>query len=194
LEYDRISLLSVLVGLLFGLIDRTVSINDNSNLQLSIHPNSGYSTESIEIRCHIIEPSVYDNIYLFVKTDNVKPSGILLMADTTVSECRINENKRKYIQVNFCNASLILINVNHEIINDSLHTIEYACSQGEGNALSSFRILSKKSMDYSTKVNIIYLEEQTARYYDQKSSNSSSILTHTLLLLLFVLTTITEVR
>jgi hypothetical protein len=136
------------------LINRTVSINENSNLELSISPNSGYSTENIQIRCHSIAPSVYDNIYLFVKTDNVKPSGILLMADSTNSECRINENKRKYIQINFCNASLILVTINHEIINDSLHTIEYACNQGDVNVISSFRILSKK---LNGKVNIIFI-------------------------------------
>jgi hypothetical protein len=138
----------ILVGLLFGLIDRTVSINDNTNLHLTIYPDSGYSPENIQIHCHTTQPSIYDNIYLFVKTDNVKPSGILIMADSTNSECRINENKRKYIQVNACNASLILINVNHEIINDSLHTIEYACNQGDVTVYSSFRILSKKSLNY----------------------------------------------
>ena len=172
-------------------------MDENPTPELTIFPRSAYSTDNIQIRCHIPKPSIYDNIYLFVKTDNVKPSGILLMADSTNGECRINENKGKYIQVTACNASLIEITVNHEVINDSLHTIEYACNQGDVSADSSFRILSKK---FKLTESIFYfdwldLEEQTARYYDQKSSNSSATLTHTIfLLLLFALRTITAVR
>jgi hypothetical protein len=66
------------------------------------------------------------------------------MVDDTVNQCRISENKEKYIHVNSCNSSLILIRINHQIINDSHHTIVYACSQGEVVAFSSYRILRKE--------------------------------------------------
>jgi len=161
------------VCLLFNL---TFSINDNSILQLSIYPTSGYSTENIEIRCQILEPSIYDNVYLSVRTDNVKPSGILLMVDNTINHCR--NNKERYFHIHICNSSMISIQINHEVINDSLHTIEYACSQGEVHVFSSYQIL----------------KHRTEHYYDQRSANSSSTLTHTLFLLLFVLTTIGNIR
>jgi hypothetical protein len=66
------------------------------------------------------------------------------MADGVVDQCRINENKEKHIHVHSCNSSLILIHINHQVINDSLDTIDYACSQGEIAVLSSYRILSKE--------------------------------------------------
>jgi hypothetical protein len=132
---------SILVCLLFIFINLTVSINDKSIVQLSVYPNYGFSTENIEVRCQITEPSIYNNIYLSVKTDNVKPSGILLMVDNTINQCRIN--KEKFIHVNICNSTLILIHINHVILNDSLHTIDYQCSQGEVYAVSSYKILSK---------------------------------------------------
>lgn len=67
------------------------------------------------------------------------------MVDDTVNQCRINENKEKYIHVHSCNSSLILIRINHQILNDSLHTIDYACSQGgDISVFKSYRILSKK--------------------------------------------------
>jgi hypothetical protein len=106
-----------------------------------VYPNFGFSTENIELRCQIIEASRYDNVYLIVKTDYVKPSGILLMVDNTANQCRIN--KEKFIHVHICNSSLILIQVNHVLLNDSLHTIDYVCNQGEDNVHTSYRILSK---------------------------------------------------
>jgi hypothetical protein len=132
---------SILVCLLFIFINLTVSINDKSIVQLSVYPNYGFSTENIEVRCQITEPSIYNNIYLSVKTDNVKPSGILLMVDNTINQCRIN--KENFIHVNICNSTLILIHINHVILNDSLHTIDYQCSQGEVYSVSSYKILSK---------------------------------------------------
>ena len=129
---------------LFFLIHCTIALDDTSKLRLTIYPNSGYSVENIEIRCEIFEPSIYENVYLSVRTDNVKPSGILLMADPSGYDCRINENKRKHIHVHICNSSMILINVNHEIINDSLGTIEYACSQGENDVFNSYHITRKR--------------------------------------------------
>jgi hypothetical protein len=131
----------ILVCLLFNFIHITNSIDDNSILQLSVYPHYGFSTENIEIRCQILQASRYDNVYLFVKTDYVKPSGILLMVDNTMNQCRIN--KEKYIHVHTCNSSMILIHVNHVVLNDSLHTIDYACNQGEVNVYSSYRIISK---------------------------------------------------
>jgi hypothetical protein len=74
------------------------------------------------------------------------------MVDDTVNQCRINENKEKYIHVHSCNSSLIHININHQILNDSLHTIDYACSQGEVNVFSSYRILSKKISFISKRI------------------------------------------
>ncbi|CAF2522114.1 unnamed protein product [Rotaria sp. Silwood2] len=130
------------VCFVFICIDRTVSIHDSPILQLSVYPNYGFLPENIEVRCEIIEPSKYDNIYLSVKTDYVKPSGIILMVDNTINRCRTN--KKEYINVNICNSSLILIYINHTILNDTLEKIDYVCSQGGVNALSSYRILSRK--------------------------------------------------
>lgn len=132
-----------LLVVLFFLIHCTSALEDNPKLRLTLYPHSGYSADNIEIRCEIFEPSIYDNVFLSVRTDNVKPSGILLMADPSGYDCRINDNKRKHIQVHICNSSMILINVNHEILNDSLHTIEYACSQGENHVYSTYRIARK---------------------------------------------------
>lgn len=131
------------VVLLFLFINQIHAFEDNSKLRLTIHPQAGYSVENIEIRCEIFEPSVYDNVYLYVKTDNVKPAGILLMADPLGYDCRINDNKRKHIQIHICNSSMILINVNHEIIDDSLRKIEYACNQGDNSVFNSYLITRK---------------------------------------------------
>ncbi|CAF4680795.1 unnamed protein product [Rotaria sp. Silwood1] len=111
------------VYFLFIFIDRTVSIHDSPIIQLSVYPNYGFSPENIEVRCQIIEPSKYDNIYLSVKTDYIKPSGIILMVDNTINRCRTN--KQEYLSVNICNSSLILIYINHTILNDTLEKIDY---------------------------------------------------------------------
>ncbi|CAF1457382.1 unnamed protein product [Adineta steineri] len=159
---------SILVCLLFTLIGLTASIDNDSVIKLNVYPNYGFVAENIEIRCQISAPSDYDHIYLLVKTDNVRPSGILLMVDNTVNQCRIN--KAQFITVHICNSTLILIHINHVVLNDTLHTIQYECNQGEESALSSYQLL----------------KEQPAQYYDMKSTNSSSSLTHTLLLLLLL--------
>lgn len=126
-------------------IHLTIANNDaNSYLQLDVYPNSGYSVENIGIRCEILKPSIYDNVYLSVKSDYVKPSGILIMVDDTVNQCRINEIKEQYIDIHSCNSSLILIHIRHQILNDSVHTINYACSQGDIIVYKSYRILSKR--------------------------------------------------
>ncbi|CAF1196056.1 unnamed protein product [Rotaria sordida] len=177
------SLLLFIFNICFLLIfiDRTVSIRDSPIIQLSVYPSYGFLPENVEIRCQIIDPSVYDNIYLSVKTDYIKPSGIILMVDNTINRCRTN--KEEYINVNICNSSLIHIYINHTILNDTLEKIDYECSQGGVNAISSYQIL----------------KDPTARYYDLNFKNSSSILIHTLFLLLFALlfariTTIEELR
>jgi len=179
------------VCLFFTFIDLIVSTYDRSNdplndipiLQLSVHPNFGYTTENIELRCQITQPSPgYDNIYLTVKTDNVKPSGILLMFAESINQCR--GNKLQYIRIETCSSSLIHIHINHTILNDSLHTIDYACIKDDITAVGSYRIL----------------KNPTVRYYDPKYSNSSSSLTYTLFfiiifsLLIARITTVEDVR
>jgi hypothetical protein len=63
------------------------------------------------------------------------------MVDTTINTCRVD--KIKSIRPKICNSSLILIHINHTILNDTIHTIDYSCSQGEIHAVSSYRIISK---------------------------------------------------
>ncbi|CAF1496440.1 unnamed protein product [Rotaria magnacalcarata] len=172
------SLLSLIFNICFVLmfIARTVTTYDNTIIQLSVYPNHGFSPENIEVRCQITEPSIYNNIYLSVQTDNVKPSGIILMVDHTINRCRTN--KKQYINVKICNSSLILVHINHIILNDTLQRIDYVCSQGEVDAISSYRIL----------------REQVARYSDLSNNknlnNLSSTLEHTFFLLLFSLLTV----
>ncbi|CAF2382462.1 unnamed protein product [Rotaria sp. Silwood2] len=151
------------------------STNESPILQLSVYPNAGASTEKIEVRCEIAQPtsisplssSKFENVFLSVKTDHVKPSGILLMFDDTADGCRRN---RDNIYIDFCNASLILIHISHTILNETLEKIDYECLKGSTAVMSSYRI--KK--------------DQYARYYDP-IYNSSSCLAHTSLLLLFVI-------
>ena len=131
----------------FGL-SKSNSNNDKSLVQLSVYPNAGISTANIEIRCEIISPSSIsplsttkvENIYLYVKTDSVKPSGILLMFDDSSDECQIN---RENVRVDVCNASIIIVHINHTIVNDTLQKIDYSCSKGSTYAFSSYRIISK---------------------------------------------------
>jgi hypothetical protein len=133
------------------LIDLVLSKDDLSKpiLELSVHPNAGMSTENIEVRCQISPPSSisplssskFDNIYLSVKTDNVKPSGILLMFDDSIDRCRPG---RENVQIDFCNATLIIIHINHTILNDTLQKIDYKCWKGTTSAMSSYRIISKE--------------------------------------------------
>ena len=130
---------SLVVCLLWTCIDLTVSTNVDPVVRLHVHPTHGFSTENIEVRCQITTPSIYDNIYLSVRTDNVKPSGILLMVDNTINQCRIN--KEKFVHVTVCNSSLIIVHVNHVVVNDIRDTIDYSCSQGDEQVVSSYRIL-----------------------------------------------------
>ena len=74
------------------------------------------------------------------------------MVDNTINRCRTN--KKKYIDIEICNSSLIFIHMNHTILNDTLQRIDYVCSQGEVDALSSFRILSKKHKYISCEINV----------------------------------------
>lgn len=153
-----------------------------------MNPSSGYTTENIDIHCHIRQPSIYDNVYLSVLTDNVKPSGILIMVDDTMNDCRKIENKEKYFRILTCNSTLIHLNINHEIINDSLHTIEYRCTQGDSNVFNTYRILSKISMTNNCRdLSFFILGRQMAHYYDKKSTSSSRLLTPGFTLLLLIL-------
>jgi hypothetical protein len=133
--------MSLLVCLLWTLIDLTVSTNADPVVRLHVHPTHGFSTDNIEVRCQITTPSVYDNIYLSVRTDNVRPAGILLMVDNMINQCRIN--KEKFLHVTVCNSSLIIVQVNHVVLNNTVHTIDYSCSQGDEQVVSSYRILRK---------------------------------------------------
>ncbi|UJR10641.1 hypothetical protein I4U23_014836 [Adineta vaga] len=157
------------ICLLCTFIKLTVSNNEDPSIQLYVHPEHGFLTENIEVRCQIKTPSIYENIYLSVKTDNVKPSGILLMVDNRVNQCRIN--KEKFIHITVCNSTLIIIHIDHTILNDTLNTIDYSCSQGDDHVVNSYRIL----------------RQQPVQYKDMKSDNSSSTLTQTLSLILFLL-------
>jgi hypothetical protein len=76
-----------------------------------------------------------------VKTDNVKPSGILLMFDDTNDRCEIN--REKHVHIDVCNATLILIRMNHTVLNETLDKIDYSCTKGSAQAISSYRILSE---------------------------------------------------
>jgi len=175
------SLLLVLfnVFLLFTFVDLVLLKSDSSNenpiVQLFVSPNAGISTDNIEVRCEISPPktisplslSKFDNIYLSVKTDSVKPSGILLMFDDSSDGCRIN---RENVQVDVCNASLILVHIKHTVLNETLQKIDYSCSKGVNYAFSSYQII----------------KGQSARYFDA-IYNSSSLLTHKYFLLVFAL-------
>jgi hypothetical protein len=173
-----------------ALIDVVLS-NQNPTLQLTVHPNAGFSTENIEIRCEISQPpsisplssSKFDNIYLAVRTDNVKPSGILLMFDDSNDRCQVN--RQRYVHIDVCNATLILIHLNHTILNDTLQKIDYSCVKGAQHATNSYRIISKYFSKKFYFFIYFYLEDRSARYYDP-TYNSSSSMTHTLFLLLFV--------
>lgn len=72
------------------------------------------------------------------------------MYDNTRHQCLTN--KRESIMVDTCNSSLILIRINHTILNDTLQKIDYVCRQGEVYAISSYRIFSKKLNDFVSEL------------------------------------------
>lgn len=123
----------------------SLSSSDQPVLQLSIYPSHGISAENIEIRC-LIRPSIsnpsapanFENVYLSVKSDNVKPSGILLMVDNYANECRINREKR--FEILICNRTEILIRLNHTILNRTRQTVEYGCNKGDILVRASYRL------------------------------------------------------
>jgi hypothetical protein len=173
--------------------------NENPTVQLSVYPNAGISTDNIEVRCEISPPSIisplsllkFDNIYLSVQTDSVKPSGILLMFDDSIDKCEINKEN---VRVDVCNASLIIIHINHFILNETLQKIDYSCKKGTTYAFSSYRIISK-GIFYLLSYKIFffyYLDNKFARYYDPIYSSSSSLI-HTHFLLVFVVF-LTQIR
>lgn len=125
-----------------------LSKSENPIVKLSVYPNAGISANNIEVRCEIsssskvspLSSSKFDNIYLSVQTDSVKPSGILLMFDDSTDRCRVN---RDNIQLNVCNSSLILVHINHTILNETVQTIDYSCKKGTTYASTSYRLISK---------------------------------------------------
>ena len=125
--------------------------NDQTSLQLSVYPSSGHLTENLQIRCQItpsaqlspLTTSKFENVYLLVRTDNVKPSGIILKFDDTNDRCETNDVKPVHVDV--CNATLILIRMNHTLLNETLEKIDYSCTKGSVRADSSYRILSEFS-------------------------------------------------
>ena len=62
------------------------------------------------------------------------------MFDDSKDECQLN---RENVRIDVCNASLILIHINHTILNETLEKIDYSCSKGTTYAVSSYRIISK---------------------------------------------------
>ncbi|CAF3319954.1 unnamed protein product [Rotaria socialis] len=151
------------------------STNESPIIELSIYPSAGAATERIQVRCEILQStssaplssSQFEPVYLSVKTGLVRPSGILIMFDDITDVCRLN---RPDLNVDVCNASLILFHVTHTVLNETLDKIDYSCIKGSTTAIRSYRI--KK--------------DQSARYYDQ-NDNSSSCLVHSSFLLVFVL-------
>lgn len=131
------------------LLIKNVSGNENPIVQLSVYPNAGISASNIEVRCEISLPptisslssSKFDNVYLSVQTDSVKPSGILLMYEDSTDRCRVN---RDNVQLDVCNSSLILIHINHTILNDTLQKIDYSCKKGSIYAFTQYQLLSMK--------------------------------------------------
>ncbi|CAF1419290.1 unnamed protein product [Adineta steineri] len=172
-----ICLLFTSIAIVLGTSDLSKrAINENPIVELSVYPNAGVSTENIQVRCQITQLSLmksplssskFDNVYLSVKTDTVKPSGIVLMFDDSSDGCRLN---RENIRIDVCNASLILIHINHTILNETLQKIDYSCSKGTTYAYSSYRII----------------KDQSARYYDPTYNSSSTLTANTYFLLLFV--------
>lgn len=142
-----------LVLILFILINLVSSNTDLSTndpvVKLSVSPTSGYSAENIEVRCEISPPlivsslstSKFDNVYLSVKTDNVKPSGIILKFDDSTDRCQIN--KKENVLLDVCNATSIHIRITHSILNETLEKIDYSCSKGTAYSSSSYQLLSK---------------------------------------------------
>lgn len=161
--------------------------NDRPILELSVHPTAGSSTDNIEVRCQISHPlavsplssSKLENVFLAVKTDNVKPSGIFLMFDDSSDRCRIN---RENVRVDVCNASLLLVHINHTILNETLHKIDYSCSKGNTYAYGSYRLMSECLAFICTThgsfefcFHYALTEDQSARYFDPTYSVSAAL-------------------
>ena len=147
---NPLSLVSAcLLSICIQAVHATRSSHESPTLHLSVHPSSGASTENIELNCHIaptssaspLTSSTFDNVYLSVKTDDVKPSGILLMFDDRNDQCE--KNRMRDVHIDVCNATLIRVRLNHTILNETLQKIDYSCSKGSTRAISSYRIIRK---------------------------------------------------
>lgn len=121
----------------------------NSTIVLSVNPSSGVKTENIEIQCQLPSSEAessssltkVENVYLIVETNEVKPSGILLMFNDLREKCE--ENRRGYFQVDVCNSKLISIRINQTVLNETIDKIEYSCTKGNRKSTSSYKIISK---------------------------------------------------
>lgn len=162
----------------------------SSAIDLSISPRSGAVPENIVIRCEIppVSPSnlnKLENVYLSVKTDDVKPSGIVLMFDDGQDRCEKMPNK--IVQIDVCNSTLILVRMSHTVLNQTVEKIEYSCSKGLAQAIRSYRINSKRrSSPCSRRCSALIdlsLEDQLARYIDPMDNHAVK---HTSTLLVFV--------
>ena len=172
-----------------------VSQSDSASpiVELSVIPNAGYSTDNLEVRCEITPPSSisplasskFDNIYLSVKTDSVRPSGILLQFDDSTDRCQGIPEKKFHIDV--CNATLIQIHISHTIVNETLEKIDYVCSKGSTYVSSSYRILSKQRISPINLFIFSFSEDRSARFYDPTSNSCSSLCPSLLIFLLIFL-------
>lgn len=144
-------------------MDSTVLSNSDSPIQLFVNPNAGYSTDNIEVQCQLtpsslispLSASKFDNIYLSVKTDSVRPSGILLQFDDSTDRCQVIPEKKFHIEI--CNATLIRIHISHTVINETLQTIGYVCSKGNIYVSNSYRILRKRIQQILLKYSPVYI-------------------------------------
>lgn len=143
--YFLVYVLFILINLVSSNTDLST---DNPTVKLSVSPTSGYSAENIEIRCEIspslivssLSTAKFDNVYMSVKTDSVKPSGIILKFDDSTDRCHVN---RENVDIVSCNATLIRIRITHTILNETLQNIDYSCSKGSVYANGSYRLMSK---------------------------------------------------
>jgi len=167
------SSLSFIIKLqLFSVLYVIGRCDETTKLYLTISPSSGSSTENIEIRCQIdqtpllspLTSTKFENVYLRVKTDHVKPSGIFLKFDDTNDRCETNAAKPVHIDV--CNATLILIRMNHTLLNDTLDKIDYSCSKGNVQVTNSYRILKGLSARfYDPLHNYSPSREKTSKFF-----------------------------
>ena len=167
----------------------------SSTIDLSVSPSSGLSPENIVLRCALSPASSstlakLENVYLRVRTDDVKPGGILLMFDDGRDKCEINSAKP--MEIDFCNATLIVVRMSHTLLNQTLEKIDYSCSRGTAQAMRSFHITSERFFTLPTEMinRELCLEDRSARYFDpidnQAVKHTSTLLVFVSLLRIFI--------